>query len=218
MDPAFWTERWNNSDIGFHQKSVHDLLVKYWPQMHVPSGAAVLVPLSGKSLDMVWLASEGHEVFGIELSELAVDAFFAERGLAPAAVHVDAGVLKMGGPYSLLCGDFFKTTPEQTAHVGAVYDRAALVALPPAMRGDYAHHLMSLVKPGTGTLLISLGYDSGQMDGPPFAVARDEVEALYRPYGTVEVMEEREVIGTHPHFKARGVTSLIETAYRLERR
>lgn len=218
MEPAFWTERWQKNDIGFHQKSAHDLLVRYWPQMNVPEGSAVLVPLSGKSLDMVWLAEQGHEVFGIELSQVAIDAFFVERGLVPATVPVDGGVLKMGGPYSLLCGDFFKTRPAQTAHVSAVYDRAALVALPPAMRKDYAQHLMSLIKPGTKTLLIGLDYDSLQMEGPPFAVARDEIEALYRPYGTVEVLEERDVIGTHPHFKARGATSLIETAYRLERR
>ena len=35
-------------------------------------GAAVLVPLCGKSLDLVWLAEQGHAVIGVELAEAFV--------------------------------------------------------------------------------------------------------------------------------------------------
>ncbi len=218
MTPQFWTDRWQKNDIGFHQKSVHDVLQKYWAELGVLPGASVLVPLSGKSLDMVWLAERGLEIFGIELSQLAVDAFFEERGLVPAAVEQLSGQLKMGGPYMIWCGDFFAVPPSATAHVSAVYDRAALVALPPDMRAAYARHLMTLTPPGTRMLLIGLDYDSTLMTGPPFPVPRSEVETLFDPYASVRLLEEREVIATHPHFKAKGVTSLRESAYTLERR
>ena len=181
------------------------------------SGASVLVPLAGKSLDMVWLAERGHEVFGIELSEVAVDSFFAERGLTPAVVAQPYGSLKMAGPYSLLCGDFFAVPPGATDHISAVYDRASLVALPPSMREAYARHLMMLVPRGAKILLISLDYDASQMNGPPFPVPTREDEALFQPHARITVLEQREVIATHPQFKAKGVVSLIETAYALER-
>ncbi|MEQ1578518.1 MAG: thiopurine S-methyltransferase [Hyphomicrobium sp.] len=218
MTPDFWTSRWQNNDIGFHQKAVHDLLPKYWADLKVPRGASVLVPLCGKSVDMVWLADQGHDVFGIELSELAVDAFFAERGLKPAVLEQGASQLKMGGPYALICGDFFSVQPTATAHVTAVYDRASLVALPTGMRAAYARHLMELVPRGAKMLLISLEYDSAQMSGPPFSVPGREIEALFQPYASVRRLQERDVINTHPHFKAKGVTWLTEAAYMLERR
>ena len=218
MTPQFWTERWHNNDIGFHQKSVHDLLQKHWPELGVKPGGSVLVPLAGKSLDMVWLADQGLDVFGIELSELAVDAFFAERGLTPAVVAQGAGTLKMGGPYSLLCGDFFAVPASATEHISAVYDRASLVALPAEMRKAYAQHLMALTPRGVKTLLISLDYDGVQMNGPPFPVPRAGIEALFQPHASVRLLEDREVIATHPHFKAKGVMSLRESAYVLERR
>lgn len=218
MEPQFWTERWRNNDIGFHQKSVHDLLPKYWAELGVKPGSSVLVPLSGKSLDMVWLAGQGLDVFGIELAELAVDSFFAERGLKPAAIAQGEGLLKMGGPYSLWCGDFFKVPPSTTAHVSAVYDRAALVAMPPDMRAAYARHLMALTPCGARILLVSLDYDGAQMNGPPFPVPPSLVESLFQSGASVRLLEEREVIATHPHFKAKGVTSLRESAHLLERR
>lgn len=218
MDAEFWTSRWKSNEIGFHQKSVHDLLTKYWGQLGLSPGATVLVPLAGKSLDMVWLAEQGHDVFGIELSELAIDAFFAERGLVPAARPAYGGMLKFGGPYTLFCGDFFAVPPEATSHIGAVYDRAALIALPEDDRAAYARQLIAMMPAKSKLLLVSLEYNAGQMSGPPFPVSRAEIESLYGTSGRLALLEEREVIATHPHFKAKGVTSLREAAYCLERR
>jgi thiopurine S-methyltransferase len=214
MDPQFWLDRWTTNDIGFHQKSVHDLLERYWPEMPVPSGSTVFVPLCGKSLDMVWLTQQGHDVFGVELSRPAVEAFFTERGLKPQVIEGQPGngTLYLGGPYAVLAGDFFATMSQSTQHVRAVYDRASLVALPPAMREPYAKHLMSLISVGTPVLLISLDYDQTRMKGPPFAVSHDEIKRLFSTFASVRLLEEREVIETHPHFKARGLTSLKESA------
>jgi thiopurine S-methyltransferase len=217
MTPDFWTERWKKNEIGFHQKSVHELLERYWPEVGAKPRSSVLVPLAGKSLDMVWLVESGHEVLGIELSELAVGDFFKERGLKPEAVSQASGTLNFGGPYSLWCGDFFAVPASATAHIGAVYDRASLVALPPAMRAAYAKQLMALTPKGARMLLISLDYDPSQMNGPPFPVPPREVAQLFQPYASVRLLEEREVISTHPQFISKGVTSLRESAFVLER-
>ena len=89
MDPEFWQQRWRDRQIGFHQDKPTPLLLKHWPSLGVPRGARVFVPLCGKSLDLAWFAARGHRVLGVELSQLAVDEFFAEHGLVPE-VHESA--------------------------------------------------------------------------------------------------------------------------------
>ena len=78
MNPEFWIDRWQSGRIGFHQDAVHPELRDRWSELGLSPGATVLAPLCGKSLDMRWLAERGHRVVGIELSELAVRAFFEE--------------------------------------------------------------------------------------------------------------------------------------------
>ena len=81
MEHNFWHERWQSNQLGFHQDATNQRLMTYWPQLALAAGSTVLVPLCGKSLDMAWLAAQGHKVLGIELSQIAVDAFFSENKL-----------------------------------------------------------------------------------------------------------------------------------------
>ena len=78
MDTDFWLERWQNNQTGFHQDEINSYLTRYWSGLGLTQGSRVLVPLCGKSLDMLWLAEQGHSVVGIELSRLAIEAFFHE--------------------------------------------------------------------------------------------------------------------------------------------
>ena len=141
MDPSFWHDRWENQDIGFHQADIHALLPAYWPRLELASDAPVFVPLCGKSLDMVWLAQQGHRVIGAELSQRAIDDFFAERGLAPTTRASGSFTVKSAGPYELWCGDFFDLPREAVAGVAGVYDRAALIALPPCAAAAVCRHV-----------------------------------------------------------------------------
>ncbi len=152
---------------------------------------AVVVPLCGKSNDMAWLAARGLAVLGIELSDLAVEAFFSEHGLAPARGAV-AGYEEYRAPgYRLLCGDFFGLTRDILGDFGAIYDRAALIALPPDMRRDYATTLGALAAPGTRMLLVSVEYAAGAVSAPPFAVSAAEVADLYGEQWTIEDLGTR---------------------------
>jgi thiopurine S-methyltransferase len=83
MDKNFWLEKWARSEIGFHEPGGNRFLQRWWPELAVPVGTTVLVPLCGKSTDMWWLRQRGYRVLGVELSEQAVQAFFEEHGLAP---------------------------------------------------------------------------------------------------------------------------------------
>lgn len=215
MQPDFWHERWQLNQIGFHQPDTNPYLQQFWPQLGVAPGSRVFVPLCGKSRDLLWLRAQGHAVVGVELSELAVQAFFEENRLV-ASVRPQGGfkVYEAVG-IRLYCGDFFALTAADLAGVGAVYDRASLVALPPKMRPDYARHMLSLLAPGTKTLLVSFDYPQQEMQGPPFSVDEAQVRALYADQCAVRLLLAADILAQESRFRERGVTRLQEKVYAL---
>ena len=217
MEHEFWLERWKTQDIGFHQPQFDPALDKFWSRLAVPAGARVFVPLCGKSLDMQWLAEQGHTVVGAELSEQAVDEFFAERELVPSVRHVANFTVKSSGPYEIWVGDFFALPESAVAGVAGVYDRAALVALPASMQELYGDKLKSLL-PEAPILLITLDYDQRQMDGPPFATSPKMVDDLFADrYERIDLVS-KDVLAGHPHFQRRGLTALTGAVFLLRPR
>jgi thiopurine S-methyltransferase len=204
MDPSFWLERWQRNEIGFHQPAPHKGLARHWATLGLAPGSRVFVPLAGKSLDMIWLAAQGHEVVGIELAPEAVHAFAAENG--PVA-RVD-----------LRQGDLFDLDPATLGPIDAVFDRASLVALPPPLRRRYAAKLAELSPPGTRTLLVTMEYDQSRMSGPPHAVLEPEVHALFGATHDIGLLERDGALEDFPRFAQRGVESLSEAYFRLVRR
>ncbi|MBV4539684.1 thiopurine S-methyltransferase [Pseudomonas vlassakiae] len=214
MEPAFWQKRWADNQIGFHQARVNPFLQKYWPHLQLAPGSRVLVPLCGKSLDLAWLAAQGHRVLGVELSRQAVEAFFREHGLEPRVAQQGAFEVWRSGDVELWCGDFFALRAEDVADCVALYDRAALIALPPEMRAHYMRLLSQALPAGAG-LLLTLDYPQALLAGPPFSVADDEVRRGFAGW-QVEALDEQEVIGESPKFLEAGVKSLIERVYRVK--
>lgn len=215
MDPTFWHERWQKQEIGFHQRTVNDLLQKHWAQLGVERGGSVFVPLCGKSLDMVWLAQQGHRVIGAELSEIAIDEFFAGHGLHPAAKTIGRFLVKSAAAYEVWCGDFFELPHEAVAGVAGVYDRAALIAFPPATQQSYVAKLAALVPARAPILLVTLDYDPDQMSGPPFATPRRQVHRLFAERYEITELACRSALDDSPRFRQRGLTALEECAYAL---
>lgn len=215
MEPTFWRERWARNQIGFHLPQVNPHLQRHWPQLGLADGAKVLVPLCGKSLDLVWLASHGHPVLGVELSEQAVQAFFSEQGLTPRISQHGVFSVYQADVIEVWCGDFFALDAEAVADCCALYDRAALIALPPLMRAQYTEHLNRLLGSGCKGLLITLDYDQTQKAGPPFAVTDEEVKVLLGAHWTLDILEEQDILGDSWKFVQDGVTCLEERVYRL---
>jgi thiopurine S-methyltransferase len=218
MDLDFWLEKWSKSETGFHMPVTHPMLARCWPQMNKGSGCRVLVPLCGKSVDMLYLAGQGCQVTGIEVSPLAIHQFLLEHQLQPTPSGQSGP-----GPQSvyrddklrLIEGDFFAVTPQQVGPMDAVYDRAALIAMPPAMQSHYAGHLMALAGRNVVILLVTLDYPASEMQGPPFSVPASRVQELFGNHYHVELLEQQDVLADNPPFRKRGVTRLSETAWRL---
>lgn len=218
MDHAFWHARWEANEIGFHQREINPHLQTYWPALQAVAKGCVFVPMCGKSRDMLWLAGEGQRVLGVEISPLAVEAFFSDNGLTVTRRDAAPFVEYRADEIRLLCGDFFALTSDRLRDVTAVYDRASLIALPPALRARYAAHMAALLPAGTPLLLVTLDYPQTEMDGPPFAVSAREVDALFGAHFVVSTLGGHDVLAENPRFQARGVSRLNEQVYHLRRR
>ncbi|WP_063674550.1 thiopurine S-methyltransferase [Dyella thiooxydans] len=218
MDHEFWLQRWREGRIGFHQDAVTPWLREYWPGLGLPAGSQVFVPLAGKSLDLVWLAAQGHHVLGVELSPLAVEQFFAGHALAPQLSESRYGRHYRAGNLELICGDAFGLDDEVLAGCAAVYDRAAMIALPPPLRERYVDGLYACLPSGCRGLLITLEYPQAQKHGPPFSVPEAEVHGRLDRDWQVTALARRDILADQPGFVAEGVTALETVAYRLDRR
>jgi len=219
MDPTFWRERWQTRQIGFHQGHPHSSMTKFGARLLGRKQPHVLVPLCGKSQDLLWLAHSGALVTGAELVESAVEEFFDEAGAEPLRqVHGTQPVLsdeELG--VRVFVGDFFEVTPQATGAISGIYDRGALVALPPELRERYVEHLLSFLPSGGGLLLVATVYDQGLMQGPPFSVPKHEVEALFSSCSKIELLSSESIIETEVRFRDRGLSDLWEEVYFIER-
>lgn len=215
MDPQFWLEKWESQQIGFHLDDAHPLLTRHWPTLSIADGGPVLVPLCGKSLDLVYLRQLGHPVIGVELSPLAVQQFFAEQNLSPSLSKVgDLDAWSAAG-ITLIQGDFFALRREELPDIAAVYDRAALIAMPPERQPAYAAQLMSLAPDTAPLLLITLDYSPDEMRGPPFATPAEQVVTLFGSRYRIDSLETSDALADNPGLAARGLSALTETAWAL---
>ena len=194
MDTQFWHDRWASNEIGFHKSEANPLLVTYFKELALAKGSRVFVPLCGKTLDIPWLLSNGYLVAGAELSSIAIDQLFAELGITPT-------IRKSGGMdhyhannIDIFVGDLFDVTRTMLGQVDALYDRAALVALPETIRRRYAAHVTDITDHAP-QLLICYEYDQRAAEGPPFSVSREEVQRHYAHRYQLRLLTSADVPG-----------------------
>lgn len=179
MNKEYWHQKWQSKEIGFNQLQPHKLMQRYFSSLKLTSGSHVFVPLCGQSIDMLWLAGQGYQVIGVELSQIACSNFFKENKIPVKITEINHFIIYSSDEITIFCGDFFKTNQAMLDKVDAVYDRAALIALPVDARKSYSEHLIELMMPMTAMFLITTMYNQNDMQGPPFSVDEDEVVALY---------------------------------------
>lgn len=203
-----WLSRWQEGRTGWHETGGNAALREFWP--NIASGKRVLVPLCGKSADLLWLAEQGLEVVGVELSEIAVRAFFAEAELQFETRNVEGlKWFRCSEPsITIVCGDYFRFSD---VPFDALYDRASLIALPPETRPAYVRHMQTLLRTDAVQLLLTLEYDQSQAAGPPFSVLADEVR-LY--WNTLKrVASHNDIDNCPPKFRNAGLTEVLEAVW-----
>jgi thiopurine S-methyltransferase len=186
MEPGFWQQRWATGQVGWHREEVNEAVSANLDRLTSGRRSRILVPLCGKSRDLVYFARAGHDVVGIELVEQAVHEFFAEHDAKPTVVRGPRATRYRARSLTILQADFFDVTRDDVGEVDCAYDRAALIALPPEDRGRYVSHLLELLPSGAPILLVTLDYDDSATSGPPFAVSDEEVHERFGPSCAVE--------------------------------
>lgn len=215
MDKNFWLEKWARNEIGFHEPSGNRFLQRWWPELAVPADTTVLVPLCGKSADMWWLRQRDYRVLGVELSEQAVRAFFEEHGLEPRIEQEGCFTRWSADGVEILQGDLFGLTTVDLPTIGALYDRAALIALPARDRPRYVDLLRRCLSPKARGLLITLDYLPADELGPPYSVTEQEVRELFGVSFSVGLLTREDVLADNPKFRERGRRELHEAAFAL---
>jgi len=216
MNPEFWQKRWQEGRIGFNQSTVNPLLIEYFNRLNLTAGSRVFVPLCGKSIDMVWLATQDYDVVGVELVETAVQEFFAEQNIEPTVYQqADNPMIKYyqgqlsGQVITLWVADIFALTAKDIGSIDAVYDKAALIALPDDMRVRYSEQVRKLSSDTskvnganneiTPQLLLTLHYDQRKKNGPPFSIDDEQIQQYYgQHYQISELTSEPTSIGSTP--------------------
>jgi len=201
-----WLQRWQEGNIGWHEGQGNAGLQKYWKQ----SGKRVLVPLCGKSLDLIWLAGQGNDVVGVELSEIAVKAFFDENEIAYTLREGPLKAYVAKAPaITLYCGDFFEFSAER---FDALYDRGALIALPLEIRRDYVAHLRTLLAENAAQLVVTVEYDESVATGPPFSVPASELSGYWPELERVAAYDD--IANCPPKFRKAGLDRMLEVVWR----
>ncbi len=214
MDSKFWIDAWKEGRTAFHQEQFHEKLLAYFPRLTPQAGQKVLVPLCGKTRDMIWLHDLGLKVYGIELYEEAVKDFFTENNLNAPMISEEQNFKNYSFQnITISCGDFFKFNNKEAFDI--IYDRAALVALPESMRKDYAKIITASLKKNGKYLLISYEYNQTEMEGPPFSVSESEIQDLYKNHFTIEQLES--IKPTTEGSRLSAVSSMKQNVFLLQK-
>ncbi|MEM9008490.1 MAG: thiopurine S-methyltransferase [Cyanobacteria bacterium P01_F01_bin.86] len=194
METSFWQQKWERGDIGFHKTQANPLLVKHVNQLMLPQGSRIFLPLCGMTLDISWLLAQGFRVAGVELSPFAINELFEALKLEPQ-ITTDSDFLHYSAKdIDIFVGNIFDLSAAYLGPVNAIYDRAALVALPEETRPKYASHLIHLTH-AASQLLISYEYNQSLMAGPPFAIKKSEIERLYGATYQLQPIERQNIAG-----------------------
>lgn len=188
MDKIFWHKKWEKDDIKFHEGEANRLFVQNFQKFFLLNTGRIFLPLCGKSFDIHWLLSRGYRIVGIELSKIAIKQLFVDLGITPKIENIDQMIHYSAHNIDIFEGDIFDLSTQILGSVDFIYDRAALVALPKALRYKYASHIAQITNQ-TPQLLICYEYDQLLMNGPPFSVNFEEIHELYKNFYTLKLIK-----------------------------
>lgn len=188
MNLNFWQQRWQENDIGFHEAHYNPQLLKYFQTLKLATSSRVFVPLCGKTRDIEWLLNSGFQVVAVELYDDAVKQLFDSLGLSPKITKTENFNHYQADNISVFSGDFFTLNKRQLGKVDAIYDRAAMVALPDDMRARYCQHLIKLTDTAP-QLLLCYQYAQEEMPGPPFSIDHQQVLFQYQTNYNITLLD-----------------------------
>jgi thiopurine S-methyltransferase len=214
MERDFWEQAWREGRTRFHKDKPHGHLVEFGHL--IKNDYQVFVPLAGKTLDMLYLRDQGHHVLAVELSSIAIESFIKENKLSLKKTKLDSHTLYSMPGLDIYHGDFFELPKEALENIEAIYDRAALIALPPEMRKQYAQFIQGNMPKLKDILLLALEYDQSKADGPPFSVEEKEIVDLYSKNFKIQPLLREKTEDFNPKFEGKGIDQFWHTGFHLK--
>jgi len=206
-----WNQRWVDKKTGWQRPEANPRLIKYFK----PGSKKVLVPLCGKTLDMIWLRDQDVEVVGAEFSAIGIKEFFAENDIQYETLEQDNCTthVSLDGKIKIYQGDFFAMPKIDTfGGFDFVWDRAAMVAINPPDRAKYAAKIDSMLAPAGTIILEALEREEGRT-GPPHTLTKESIVESYSTLGfKLEELESFEDLSSVDRLGKLGVHD-----YRLKR-
>lgn len=214
MQENFWLEKWRQNQIGFHQSEPTPELTKFISTLTENNPKKnILVPLCGKTKDMLFLSSKGLKVSGFEFSHTACTDFFKDNQLEFTSSEEAGFKILSDKKHTLYCGDYFSFEGKNL--FSAAFDRAALVAISPDKRTDYAQMYSRLLAPKASLLLMTFEYESNILVGPPFSIEEELVYELFEESFKIELLSAESVKVKSPKLFENGVTSASQKTFHL---
>jgi SAM-dependent methyltransferase len=161
LAPAFWDERFERQFTPWDRGGAPAELRAFVAQ--VPAPLSVLLPGCGSAHELALMLEAGWDATAIDFSPVAV-----ARAKSLAGQWADR----------ILQADFFDYTPPR--QLDLVYEQAFLCALPRARWPEVAQRWASLLAPGG--LLAGYFFFDDVAKGPPFGIARAQLDALLAPH------------------------------------
>ena len=155
-----WAQDWETDNPEFHTDEVNAMLTKHHDEVtRGRKNLRVLVPLCGKSLDMIWLADQGHSVVGVELIRKGIELFFRDNKLTYNEKSVSLSpenqgtVFKNNGKNITLyeCSIFDFSAKIAGGKFDFIWDRGSMTAINMMREGrlkQYTDIMLSCLKPG----------------------------------------------------------------------
>ena len=194
MNNEQWIQRWEEKNINFHDKSVNSLLIKHFKTLNLKHSSNIFVPLCGKSVDISWLLMLGHNIVGVELSELAVKELFEELYILPKISEENGMICYQNLGIRIFVGDIFNLDIKMLGNIDAIYDRAALVALEKETRIKYTQHLKN-ISSHAPQILICCEYDQSLMNSTPYCINENEIKEHYENDYNIKLLERKNIEG-----------------------
>lgn len=188
-----WHKRyWEDNNLYFHCEEPHDMLVKFYDRICGERNERIFLPLCGKSVDLMWLANRGHEVVGLEFSDIAVKAVFEESNQEYNVLTQDNfDVYKAKNvPLTIYKGDFFLITNKLLGKFDAVWDRGGFTAIEAERRSEYVKILLTLLQETGKVLLFSVNFDTSSYGGPPYPASIENVKDYFGNCKVEEIDQE----------------------------
>jgi thiopurine S-methyltransferase len=226
-----WQERWSTGRTQWHKTETHASLLKYCDEYLldgiIGGGGRILVPLCGKTVDMVYLTRKRaiSEVVGIDAVPKALDEFMEEQSSEELDFQepetVNGYTKRKGNSITLITGDFLDITLDvingggggedadtsrNTLLFDGVWDRGSLVAIDPSLREQYVDKIGELMIKPNGKYLLStvVRPNNDTTTGPPFSIDETEIRRLFgtKPWvNTITLLDSHSFLALEPWYK-----------------